>query len=85
MLTLAVWLGIYLRDEMTDHDVGILLGLDPTHVERLKHGIRDALRRPIPRRLNGDLYYHPDALSTDEDVDRPNESTITASGLDSMT
>jgi hypothetical protein len=52
---------------MSDHDVGILLGLDPTHVERLKHGIRSALRRPILRRLvGGDLYYRPDALSTDE-------------------
>jgi hypothetical protein len=66
MLTLAVWLGIYLRDEMSDHDVGILLSLDPTHVEILKHGIRSLLRTPVPMRFDRDLCYFHSATSTNE-------------------
>lgn len=66
MLTLAVWLGIDLRDEMSDHDVGILLGLDPTHVERLKHGIRTLLRTPVLIRFDRDLCYLHGPMSTNE-------------------
>jgi hypothetical protein len=51
---------------MSDHDVGILLGLDPTHVGILKHRIRYLLRKPVPMRFDRDLCYLHSATSTNE-------------------